>query len=102
MSAITMSMTIQALSVVDETGLVHLGSLDMYARAEAITEDEADEEIEEALELLVSEGEYEEIRGSYYEVETMREHEREKAEQRREHQRYLDDIAAEYAAAKGF
>jgi len=102
MSAITMAMTIQALAVVDETGLVHLGSLDMYANAEGITEDEADEEIDEALELLVRDGKYEEIRGSYYEVGQKSEHEREKAERRREHQRYLDDIAAEYAAAKGF
>lgn len=83
---------IRALAVVDEEGLVHLGPLDMYARAMRVTEDEADELLDDALELLVSEGVYENISGSYYDRETLDENRRHEEEEEREQEQYHRDI----------
>lgn len=50
---------IRSLSVTDHTGMMHLGNLSMYANALGVTEDEADEMIESALELMEGRGEVE-------------------------------------------
>ena len=89
---------VRALAVVDRDGLVHLGPLDMYARAMRVTEDEADELLDYALELLEDDGTYQNISGSYYDSDKLEEAERLEREEEAEHERYERDVEAAWRA----
>ena len=95
-----MVQTVRRVARVDDTGLVHLGPLEDYSFGGTL--DETEDELYEALALMVSSGEYEIVSGSYYEADTMEAYLEQQEEEMREHRQYLDDIDAAYATAKGF
>ena len=64
--------SIRSLAVVEESGLIHFGPLDMYARACKEPEEKVREAWNDALAVLTAEGFAKEVRGSFYAKETWR------------------------------
>lgn len=93
----------KALEVIriGESGMVHWGPLDQYMKLFGVDEDTADEMLDDIEREMEQKGYWEDISGSMYDIDVLNDYEDEQARLDKEHQQYLDDIAAEWNRAKG-
>lgn len=96
-NALEAAHAIESLAVVDDTGLIDFGSIEIYANVLRCTEDEADNLIDEGLEILVSEGKViSNAYGDYYMAKDRKEWEEREREEIEDWENYQHDVMVSY------
>lgn len=96
LDAMKLADAIRCMSSVDDTGLMHFGPLDRYARVLHASEEYVDGIFDRAVGILAMEGAVKVIGGSCYDAEALAEYEAREAEEREDWEQYLIDREQAY------